>query len=120
MIKTKYEMSTYSSSQLQIKMALHSLFSNSFSNTFAVTTLKLTRQQISQPAFQKRCDTSHEEHPDSPTRSPEATAWTFSYRTLSKPKDNNSEIITSLNLSKGDSVSNCKIYFINRNDSYYV
>lgn len=54
-----------------------------------MNTFKLPGQQIPQPPLQQRSDPPHEEQPDSPARSPEATTWTLAHRPLSKKKERN-------------------------------
>lgn len=49
-------------------------------------TFKLPGQQIPQPSLQQWSDPPHEEQPDSPSRSPEATTRTLANRTLLKVK----------------------------------
>jgi len=51
-------------------------------------TFKLPGQQVAQPPLQQRGDAPHEEQPDSPARSPEATAWTFTHWTLEGGREN--------------------------------
>jgi hypothetical protein len=43
-----------------------------------VTTLEMSCQQVSEPALQQWHDTTQEEQPHSPARSPESTTWSFS------------------------------------------
>ena len=73
---------TYSCSQLQVKVAFHSLLSDSLGDTFGMRTFELPRQEISQPALQQRSDSSHQEQPDPPTGGPYPTTWTFTNRSL--------------------------------------
>lgn len=47
-------------------------------------TFKLPGQQIPEPPLQQWSNAPHEEEPHSPTRTPEATTWTFAHRTLIK------------------------------------
>ena len=47
---------------------------------------KLSGQQISKPAFQEGYDTTQEKEPHPPSRSPEATPRSFTYRSLEKKK----------------------------------
>lgn len=61
-------------------------------------TLKLSGQQIPQPPLQQWSDPPHEEQPDSPARSPEATTWTFAHWTLSGKKKRN--VLTQENTTK--------------------
>merc|ERR1719318_1736727 len=70
----------HAGSQLQVEVALHPLLGDSFGHPLAMPALKLPGQKISQPSLQERSHSSHEEEPDSPPRSPEPTARSFSYR----------------------------------------
>lgn len=78
--------SIYRCSQFKIIMALHTLFSDCLCNSFGVSTLKLTRQKITKPAFKQRSNTTHEEQPHTPARCPDTTAWTLAHWTLSQTK----------------------------------
>jgi len=73
---------TYSCSQLQVVVTLHALLRDRLGHTLGVTSLKLARQEISQPALQQGGDSSHEEQPHTPAWSPEAATRTFPHRTL--------------------------------------
>ena len=69
-------------SQLQIEVRLDALLCHSLCDALGVTSFELTREQVSEPAFEQRCDAPHEEKPDSPTWCPESTSWAFADRTL--------------------------------------
>jgi hypothetical protein len=58
-------------------MGLDTLFGDSLSDAFRITSLELAREEITKPAFKKWHDTTHEEQPDAPTGSPEADTRTF-------------------------------------------
>lgn len=62
-----------------------------------MNTFKLPGQQIPQPPLQQRSDPPHEEQPDSPARSPEATTWTLAHRPLSKKKKETKKTVWTLN-----------------------
>jgi hypothetical protein len=71
----------YSGSELQVVVRLDTLFGDGFCNTFAISALELTGEQVTKPSFKKRHDTPHEEEPYTPSGSPDATARTFADRT---------------------------------------
>merc|ERR1719491_81804 len=66
-----------SSAQLQIKMTLNTLLRDSLRDTLRKTTLKLTRQQIAKPPLKQWHNSTQEEEPHTPTRSPKSAAWAF-------------------------------------------
>lgn len=73
-------------SKFQVKVTLNSLLGDCFGNTFGVSPFKLSGQQISKPAFQEGYNTTQEKEPHPPSRSPEATPRSFTYRSLEKKK----------------------------------
>lgn len=75
-------MVAYSSSQFQIKMALHPLLGDSFGNPFGVTALELAGKEVTEPPLQQWDDASHEEHPHTPARSPDANTWALPHSSL--------------------------------------
>lgn len=75
---------THRSSELEVEVALNPLLGDRLGDTLGVTTLELTRQQVTQPALQKGSDATHEEQPYSPAGRPEPTARAFTYWTLQK------------------------------------
>ena len=62
-------------------MGLNTLLGDGLGNTLRITSLELTRQQVTKPAFQKWYNTAHEEKPDAPARSPETDTRTLTNRT---------------------------------------
>ena len=71
--------------QLQVEVTLHSLLGDSFSHSLAVSSLKLSRQNITRPSIQEWSLPSHEEVPHSPSRSQESTTWALTYRSCIEP-----------------------------------
>ena len=71
--------------QLQDEVTLHCLLGDSFSHSLAVSSLKLSRQKITQHFFQEWGLPSHEEVPHSPSRSQESTTWALTYRSCIEP-----------------------------------
>ena len=68
--------------KLEIEVRLDSLLRHRLRHTLGVTTLKLTRQKISEPALEEGSDSAHEEEPDAPTWSPKSAARSFANRSL--------------------------------------
>mmetsp|Transcript_29770 Transcript_29770/g.62392 ORF Transcript_29770/g.62392 Transcript_29770/m.62392 type:complete len:390 (-) Transcript_29770:1623-2792(-) len=60
------------SAQLQIVVALDALLGHSLGNTLGVAAFELTGQEVAEPPFQKRHNTTQEEEPHSPTGRPES------------------------------------------------
>lgn len=73
-----------SSSQLQVKVAFNSLLGDCLGNAFRVSPFKLSGQKIAKPSFQERNNTTQEKQPHPPPRSPKATSWSFTNRSLKK------------------------------------
>ena len=67
--------------QLEIVVRLHALLRHSLGSAFAVAALELTREQVTEPAFEQRNDAAHEEEPDSPAWCPETNTGTLADRT---------------------------------------
>ena len=74
---------TYSCTELQIKVTLHTLLGDRLGHTLGVTPFKLPGQQVAQPTLQQGGDASHEEHPHTPAWGPDPTAGAFAYWSLS-------------------------------------
>jgi hypothetical protein len=70
--------------KLEIEVRLDSLLCHSLRHTLGMTTFELTRQKVSEPAFEKGCYSAHEEEPDAPTWSPKSAARTFANWALLK------------------------------------
>ena len=68
--------------QLQVKVALHPLLGNGLCHALRVSSLKLPREEVSEPALQEGDHAAHEEHPDTPAGRPQTHTWTFADRTL--------------------------------------
>ncbi|SRR6266436_376514 len=66
-----------SSSKLEIVMGLDTLLGDGLGDALRITSLELAREKITKPTFKKWHNTTHEEEPDAPTRSPEADTRTF-------------------------------------------
>ena len=71
----------YGRTQLQIEMWFDSLLRHSLGHTFRVTSFKLTREEIAQPALQQRSDAAQEEEPHTPSRCPDTATRTLTHRT---------------------------------------
>jgi hypothetical protein len=67
-----------SRTEFQVVVRLDTLLGDRLGNTFAVTTFKLTGEEISEPPLKERDDAAHEEQPHSPTGSPKTATRTLS------------------------------------------
>jgi len=54
-------------------------FAHRLGNALALPALKLASQQVAKPPFQQWHNTTQEEQPDTPHRSPEAHPWSLAY-----------------------------------------
>ena len=66
--------------QLQIKVGLDALLGDGLGDALAVAALKLSAEQVAQPALQQRRHAAHEEEPDPPAGRPEAAARPLAHR----------------------------------------
>lgn len=55
------------------------LLCDHFHQALRMPSFESPRQQVAEPSFKKRDDSSDKEKPDSPSRSPNAHTWTFAY-----------------------------------------
>lgn len=58
--------------ELQIIRTLHTLLGNGLCDSFRLSSFELSREQVAEPAFEKRDDAAEEEDPNTPARSPES------------------------------------------------
>jgi len=59
--------------KLKVVVRLHALLRNRFGDTFTVAPLKLSSEEVAQPALKKGNNARHKEQPNALSRSPEAT-----------------------------------------------
>lgn len=56
--------------QFEIVMGLNALLRNRLGNTLRVSSLEMSREQVSEPSLEQRHNTTHEEEPHAPPRCP--------------------------------------------------
>ena len=69
------------SSQLQVKVTLHSLLRHCLGHTLRVPTFELSGEEVSEPALQEWDHTPQEEEPHPPARGPHPNPWPLPHRT---------------------------------------
>lgn len=64
--------------ELEVEVRVDPLLRDRLGDSLRVTPLELTREEVAEPALEKRDDTAKEEEPDTPARRPEADTGTLS------------------------------------------
>jgi hypothetical protein len=63
--------------KLEVEVRVNPLLRNCLRDTLRVTSLELTREEVTEPAFEEGNDTAEEEEPDAPSGSPETDTGTL-------------------------------------------